>query len=214
MPGICGFYFPDPLTISAAIDAVCAGAYLWWGPTRAGVFTVRRWQAPGEPRYEIGVADIVAPVEALALPESVDPCNWRRRVNFRRCWTPQAGTEIDNALLTSARRAFVGQEFRTAIAADASRTVRNLLAGDPEPVDSAFDAENDAETLAQNLLDLWAPGRRLFRVPIRIGGHDIDIDDTVRVTHPRFGLASGRDLRVYGMDERHADRRVDLLLFG
>ncbi|MBI1243760.1 MAG: hypothetical protein GC202_02050 [Alphaproteobacteria bacterium] len=209
-----GYYFTEATTVSAAVSTVCAGAFLWWAPMRDGSFTVRRFQGPGAPRYEIGVTDIVAPIEAIALPESVDPCNWRRRVDYMRCWTPQTGTEIDNASLTAARRAFISQAARTAFALDTARQTRHQLATDPPALASALDQENDAETLADNLLTLFAPGRRMFRVPIRLGGHDLDLDDTVRVTNPRFGLSSGRDFRIFAMDEKHADRRVDLLVFG
>ncbi len=214
VPGAVGHYFDAAMTVAEAVSTVCAGAFLWWGPRRDGTFTIRRFQGPVDPAYEIGVTDVVAPIEALALPATVDPCCWRRRVDYRRCWTPQDGTEIDNALLDVARRAFVGQPYRTAFAAEPTRQNRHPLATDPPAVASAFDAENDAETLASNLLTLFAPGRRMFRVPIRLGSHDIDLDHTVRIVNPRFGLSAGRDFRVFGMDEKHADRRVDLMVFG
>jgi len=214
VPGISGHFFADPVTVAEALDRVCAGAFLWWGALRSGVFTIRRMKPPGNPRYAIGVTDIVGDVELQGLPDSVDPCNWRRRVNFRRCWSPQSGTEIDNASLDAGRRDFVREAFRTTTVADPARTVRNLLAADPPPLDSAFDNEHDAAALAQNLLDLFAPGRRLYRVPIGTKGHDIDIDETTRVTWPRHGMAAGKDLRVIGMDERHDRRGVDLLVFG
>lgn len=212
--GVVGYDFVEPVTVAEALDRVCAGAFLWWGNLRGGAFTVRRMAAPGSPRYQIGVSDIVGDVELQGLPASVDPCNWRRRVGYARCRTPQSGTEIDNAALLPARRDFVREAFRVTTVAAASRTSTNLTATDPPPVESAFDQENDAAGLAQNLLDLFAPGRKLYRVPIRLNGHDIDLDDTVRVTWPRHGLAAGKDLRVIGMDEDHAARRVTLLLFG
>ncbi len=212
--GIVGTHFAEPVTVGAALDTICAGAFLWWGSLRDGRFTIRRVQAPGRPRYAIAATDILGDIELPGLPESVDPCNWRRRVNYRRCWTPQAGTEIDNANLTAARRDFVRETYRTTTVADSTRVVRNLLAADPAPIASAFDAEHDAAALAANLLSIFAAGRKLYRFPIRAGGHGIDVDDTLRVTHPRHGLADGKDLRVLAMDERHHDRMVDLLLFG
>ncbi len=214
VPGAAGYYFTEPTTVADAVSAVCAGAFLWWSPMRDGSFTVRRFQPPGTARYQIEAADLVAPLEAIALPASVDPCNWRRRVGYQRCWTPQAGTEIDNASLSAARRAFVSQPQRTAFGVDVSRRLRNLLATDPPELASALDQANDAAALAENLLTLFAAGRRMFKVSIRLGGHDLDLDDTIRLVNPRFGLPSGRDFRIFAMDERHADRRVDLLVFG
>ncbi len=215
VPGAGGWYFDQPTTIAAAIDDICASAWLWWAARRDGKFTIRRLRPPSAPEFDIAFADLVAPIEAIALPDTVAPCNWRRRVNYARCWTPQTGTEIDNALLDPAMRAFVGAEWRTAFAADAARRTRNVLAVDPPPVDGWFRVKNDADALAVNLLSFWTASRRAWRVPVRAPAEGVDLDICCRVTAPMpAGFAAGLNLRVYGLDERHRDGRIDLLCVG
>ena len=187
------------------------------GFNRAGLLSVGRLEAPsGTPVIDIDEGDI----ERGGLGrESFGSPAWRRRVGYGRSWTVQLPDQLDGAA-TEAFKTFAAEEFRIAAAED--DTVKqdgpgndgHKMAADPEPVATLLVEKTDAETEAARLLALYGRRRAVYRVATRAAAFAVDLGDVVRLVHPRFGLAAGRDLIVVRFFERAALGEVELDLWG
>ncbi|MCH7832991.1 MAG: hypothetical protein IIC55_08995, partial [Proteobacteria bacterium] len=125
----------------------------------------------------------------------------------------QAGDAVV-ASVTAARRAFLEQEFRIAAAEDATVQTTHLLARDPDPLDSALQVKADAEAEAVRQVALFGADRDIYRVRVRTQPFAIDLNDTVEISHGRFGLAAGKRFRVIGLAEDAAESEIEMELFG
>lgn len=213
VPGVAGIYFTDPVQVDQAVSAVCAGAFLFWQQRRDGRIFIGRLEEPAASAdFELGVLDLLEEPERLPLPEIIEPCNWRRRVGYARCWTPQ--TQNLAGALSADRVQFLAEPFRVASSADTTRRLRNQLAKDPPPIGSIFRDEADAEDLAALMIALYTPARIALQVVVPARLHTVDLDQTARLTFPRYGLAAGRNFRVVHVEDRCDARAMTLTLFG
>lgn len=208
-PGAAGVVFAEPLTASEAVSRVAAGGALYWGDDGTGLITIGRLAVPSPaPGLLFDERVILDDVEEL----DAAPLLWRLRMGFRRNWTALTATDlVAPPTITEARRLELTQPQRVVVASDAPRRGQYLLA-EELALDTLYDNEADALALGENLLDLYAPGRRVYRVPVGIGGYAATLGSTVRVDWPRLGLAGGRNVRVLGQVARGT--RVDLLVVG
>ncbi len=72
----------------------------------------------------------------------------------------------------------------------------------------------DASAVASRLLGFYKIDRGVFRVKLKTQPFALELGNTVRVTYPRFGLVSGKDLRVIGLAEDAGINEVELKLWG
>jgi hypothetical protein len=184
-------------TVAAALDEVLRSCGGWWGSDRLGRivagrlvrpdlmaprFTLERWMLTAEPSEERG-----------AVPR------YRQRVAYRRLATVQSATDLvgldaDKAALVAA----YGTDQQVATAYSAATYDAYPSATDPDPLPSGYDAEADAQILADELLALHGVRRRRWRVPVGKWGHLIDLGDVVAVDHPRL---SGKSWVAIASDE-------------
>lgn len=181
-----------------ALDAVLmllesAGAF--GGFSRLGVFTCGVVaKAAGAAADSFDTTDILRPLARVPLPESLDPSIWRARVGYARSWTVQ--TDLA-AAVPAAQRTFAAEPIRYAKREDTSIRGRHPLS--PElVVDGLFAQSADADTEALRLLNLWKNDPQLLSVPLPLRALQRDIGDVLTLTHPRFGLANGVDVRIIG----------------
>ncbi len=213
LPGVIGYHVSSQKDISAAATEVAVAAACWWGDAGDGLLSVGRLAAPVGGGLAFGPEQIVAEVEPMALPDAIGPCVWRVEAGYRRNWTPLQGTDIAPVptIATEERRQQLADQSRRAAVGLVERQARNQLAK-PLTLETLFDSEADAAALCNNLLTLYAAGRRYYRVPVGMAGYLPRLGDTISVTWPRYGLAGGKALRVVG--QRAQGRKVDLLCFG
>ena len=55
---------------------------------------------------------------------------------------------------------------------------------------------------------------QMFSVPLRGVAYRLELMDSIRLTAPRFGLDTGKDLLVVGLRENGASLATDVELFG
>jgi hypothetical protein len=184
-------------TVAAALDEVLRSCGGWWGSDRLGRIvagrlarpdlmapriTLERWMLTAEPSEERG-----------AVPR------YRQRVAYRRLATVQSATDLvaiaaDNPALVAA----YGTAERVASAYSAATYDGYPSATDPDPLPSGYDAEGDAQTLADELLALHGVRRRRWRVQVGKWGHLVELGDVVAVDHPRL---AGRSWVAVASDE-------------
>jgi hypothetical protein len=179
----------------------------WWAPGRNSLIRAGRLGAPEDRSANLTLDQY----DILDLtPETAPVPRWRQRVGFKPNWTIQRGEDLAGAV-TGARRQFLAEPFSVFASSDAVTRVRHLQALDPAPLPGLYENEADAETLADFLLELHSPDRRIFTVTVKRIGYQLDLQKIVHITWPRYGLQNGQNFAVVGIEER-ADERGDFVI--
>lgn len=201
----------DPLSIVTAVLNSIGGFIV---PDRAGVFSVNRLVDPAtslaspslvvdgiatlEPGQGDGIERVATSDEGAGVPAYQVTVTWG--VNY----AVQSGTDIDQGNVQPAVKAFLAEERRSAVAADAAvRTVH------PAAVALSFDTllvnEADAIAEAARRLAFYKRRRDRFRVPLRTDfARPADLAAIVSLQYSRFNLASGKRFFVLGIEEDYA----------
>ncbi|WP_421988528.1 hypothetical protein [Roseococcus sp.] len=208
-PGVAGLVLAEQANVAEVLTRLASAGAMWWGDAGDGRIALGRLAAPDtDGGVLLDQEGILGEVEPMAPPATL----WRVVATYRRNWTQLSGTDlVPVPTITADRRGELqGASRQTAVAAP-QRTTRNALA-EELTIETLFDEEADAQALAQNLLDLYAPGRSYLRVPTGLSGLGLQLGQQARVVWPRHGLATGRNVRVVGQSLR--GRGVDLLVLG
>jgi hypothetical protein len=216
-PANVGYWLePDSTeTLRSVINALLGGIGAWGDFRRDGLFQVGRLEAPsGEPDATYTASQILA-LRRGRLPAALSPPPWRFRCVWGRNWTVQ--TDVA-AIVLPDRASYLSQPFRTAASADTALGERlkatYLLAQDPEPVQSFFYREVDAQTEADRLLELYSPARALYTIPLKLQPLIHEIGDVVEVQDKRFDLKYGRLMRIVDISEDLNGRQIAIQAFG
>lgn len=153
--------------------------------------------------------------DVALLPTADDDAGrpvWRVALGYARNGTVQGVGELAGGSV--ARAAFTAQEYRQAVASDPGRQIAWPDA--PEHVaNTALLAQADAEAEAARRLALYS-GRQLYEVRLDTNPDTaaIALGATVRLAWPRWGLATGKNLRVIGITRNDGNTEITLRLWG
>lgn len=210
-----GLWAGEEMTCAEAMDRLANSVGAWWGFDRLGVLRMQRLAVPsGTPAVELTAAEIIRidRVETNDAGRGVPA--WRVSLGYKRVWLTQ-DSDL-NGTVADARRGELRHEYRRVVAEDATVKTAHLLA-----TELAFDTllvdAAAAGTEATRLLELHKTRRDRFELRAAITpvmAAAIDLGAVVKVTYPRFGLASGRLLRVLGLQPNLRTDRIDLTLWG
>jgi hypothetical protein len=217
---VVGYWTGTDETVGlAAIGEVLNSIGASISPDRLGVFRMQRFAAPaGSPLLTIVEDDIIevsAGVERLATGDQGRGVPvWRVNYRYAPNYTVMSAGDLNNVSTTAAFRTFASLDWRTAVAEDTDVKTAHLLS--PEmTVDSYLIDASAAQTEADRLLALHSVARSRFRVPVKsVLVEGVDLGDEVRLEFPRFGLASGKNFRVIGLDENFRTTITTLDLWG
>ena len=206
-PQSLGVYLPDRANAIDVLDQVAASVGAWWGFDGLGKITAAVAQ-PGVPVLTL-IPDDSAQF-SLQI-DRIDPPNWRRRIGYRRNYAVQ--TDGLFAAVDESVRARLGREWDVAEASAPSTRTLHPLATDPdlEPTFLVLGYESRAEA-ARRLALFGVPAKRV-RMSAFARAWALRPGQTVRVIHPRFGLALGRDCLVTEVRRRVSSRTTELLLW-
>lgn len=205
---VAGWFWTEPFSVRSAMSRFVGDAGWHWGSDVDGTITTRKLEVPDPDAIaatfdEPDILDLVRE----PMPEGFGNVHHRRVVQYKRNWTEQGGSIAATAVESAYRQ----REWRTTTASRVSGT-RNAI--DPPVLQTSLALASDASALAEHLLDLHGEQRRMFTLTTKIFGSLPVLGSTVRVRHPRFGLAGGSDFRVVDVDLRLADGAAVLLLWG
>jgi hypothetical protein len=214
LPFGSGIYLTDAsLTVSGVLSNLMAGIGGWWGAKRSGLIAVDRLRSPSESTPTLYLTEVdVLEFGVVPLPNSTNPLNWQRTVNYQRNWTPQSTDLVGS--VTQDRRQFLSLANRRITSSNSALRISYLQAVDGPVVQSWFDNAADSQALADYFMALHGVIRDIFQVTVPAPGYSIDIGDVVNLTYGRHGLTGGRDFRVIGISENFATRRMTLTLWG
>lgn len=211
---VVGLWLADETSFSAAMDQVAASVGAWYGFDASGVLRMGQLTAPsGTPVATLYDYDVLQGFERRPPRDNGLPI-WRFTLGHTRVATVQP-SDLAGAV-TAATRAYLAQASRSAVAEDASIKTQWLLAGTLQ-ADSLLTSASDAATEAARRLALYKVRRDVFDVPVPMDSYaslGLKLGDVVRVVFPRFGLDSGKSLRLIGINLALAQGVATLTLWG
>ncbi|MET3527267.1 hypothetical protein [Phenylobacterium koreense] len=197
-PYVAGLWLSDQTTFREAFDMVAGSVGAWHGFDTAGVFQCEQLKEPAAtPDFDIIEAEVMNGFEHGVADRDGVPV-WRVTVRYRKHWETQT-TDLAGSVSTE-RRAALAEEFRSVTAEDETVKHQFRQAGELV-VDTYLTSAVDAQAVANRLLALHKVRRDLCEVPLNAEALDQDamqVMSTGRLTHSRFGLSGGRNLRVLG----------------
>jgi hypothetical protein len=205
-PATVGYYIPEGGNALEHLDAICNGGSCNHGFNRAGEYQIGRLEVPGTPDDNFGKSDII---DDALTSEAIEDPNYEIVVRYKRNWS---GSMTDSQLagaVSESDRAFLAQEWRQAKATNNDVLIA-WQKSNPITVDSIFDEESDAAAEASRLLVMFGGARSLYRVRCKVKPLSLDIGQTITITHPRYGLAAGKALRIVRIAEDLYTNEVEL----
>lgn len=216
-PAEVGLFLREPSTVAAALDHLLRGVPAWWGQAEDGTWTAAPFTAPsGTPDAAFTRPQLLR-LEPEAMPESEGggiPF-WRVVVRYARNHQVQRGDQLD-ASVTAARRAWLAEEYREAVAEDADVLTAHPLAP-TLTITTALTEEADAQALADAELALRGVQRRRFGARVALdeaGPAAVPLGGVVEITHDRFGLSAGALFRVLSVEPDARRGRLNFTLWG
>jgi hypothetical protein len=200
-------------TIADVIADIMGAIGGYGGFQRDGVkFEVGLFRAPASvPSASYSRIDIIE-IKREQLPQGISPPPYRYRVAWGRNFTQQ--TDIASAV-SSARVAFLAEQYRLSEASDANIKIDHPLAQDPQVVEAYFRDQADATTEAARLLELYGLSSfSLYRIVLKSKPFVHRIGEVVWVTYPRWDLIEGRLLRIVSVSEKIEANEVEIVGFG
>ena len=207
-PAVVGLYLATtPIDISTVVDRLLSGVSAWGGFDRLGKFRVGRLD---EPSGAIAAVFSDVEIESLARRVMNPQPFWRTTVGYLKCWSVNTAPA---ASTNPVRRDFLSQEYREAIANDATIQTAYPAAVDAPILASTMISPTDAQTEAARLLALYGLPRVIVEIVVSRSAWALSLGDVVQITYQRYGLESGQVGSVVGIVEDAAGGRTTLSVF-
>lgn len=185
------------------------GSFLW--KAGDGVYQLRRLVPPGVAAVRIGEDQIVAgSLERLPLPWKQPWPRWK--VRHDRNWSPMQDNELAGAVDIE-RRVFLKREASEVEVPDDTTAIVYQGRG-AGVLDTALVHAEAARSQGATMRSFYSRGRAMYRLRVKGMGFRGDLGDTVRVQHPRLGLASGWHGVIVRVLEDGKAGETEVTLFG
>lgn len=207
-----GVYINSAENLDKMLSRVCFGAGSWTGFSRQGKLQGAVFKAPsGVSRAVFNEVDILD-ISRLALPDDINPPNWRRRLNYAKNYTVQT-SDLAGAVDLD-RKIFLSQQFRISTAQDQSILSHHLLATDPDAIESMFVEQADADDESNRLLGLYSVQRSMYLVTLKTQPFLLDIGHVITLNFPRWDLKIDKQFVICRVSEDAVLNQVEMTVFG
>ncbi len=196
--GVGGWYFDGAQPITG-VDAVGLFAASIGGriyPGRNGKLRFMRLVAPN-PSAAVAATwtrDEIVRLSRQPLPEWLSPPPYRVRWGYDHNHTIMSGNQVHQTIVQSdpGLKTFLSESDRWASWGSAAVIEAFRKPSDPEPVPSVLLREGDAIGMAQTMVNLWSPGRRIYevQVPAELGLRR-EIGEAVKLMYPIDSMDGG-----------------------
>lgn len=191
-------------TVMDVLNELASSAGFFHGFVRATrLYTVAQFEAvSGSPVASFDSKNIMGPL----VPTAQGLVYWRVIVAYARNYAVQSAEDVVTIITSNSERfSAATNEWRYAVAQDASVKVRNPLARELV-IYSAYLNYKDAQAKADADLLLWKERHDMYEVPLRARPLALDVNQVVTLTRDRFDLDAGEDFRILGFKEQSGGR--------
>lgn len=218
---VLGIYVAQERTALSIISEVLQSVQGWIVPSAAGVLQVGRFTGVGVPTWSLTEPFILTEGSSIARELSRDTENglpvWRVVVRHSHCYRVHSRSEIAPCVLDEASNPFVSfveNEWREAIAEDASIKIKHPMAGELV-IETRLTSAADAGAEAARYLALYKVRRDVLQVSVNWqDATSMLLGSTGTLTLPRLGYQAGKPMVVIGRQEVAKDDKVILTLWG
>lgn len=147
-------------------------------------------------------------IEGSFQPASKSPVKGAVQLAGCRNWTPQETSSLA-ASLPIASLPLLSEEY-TVVKQEDVAVVADYKQSAPAQEDTLLCVESDVQAEALRRLNLWKVPRRTFRFTCFSEMFDIELGQTITLTHPRFGLAAGKPAIVVALATDFMAGKVDM----
>ncbi len=155
--------------------------------SREGKLKLIRLAAPSNPRWDIQPDDMIAGTLRIVDRPAVQAAV---KVGYARNHTPQSSGMAGG--IPAAHLDLHAAEWQHVTVDDAAIATRYRQHTEPEQLDTMLVRRIDAQTEATRRLGLLSKVRHVFEFAARSRLLDVTVGDTVKLSHPRFGLSVGK----------------------
>lgn len=216
-PYECGFFLDTTEAIAAnVLDQIANSVGAYWGDDRNGLFRIEQI---GDPATETAVAtvrdyDMTEPLERLRTQDRGRGIPfWRVALQYARRYTTLS-SDFD-ASVSDAERLRLSTPFDVESYEDAGVRLVHLLSQELI-VDTLLQDATDAITEATRQWDLRSVKRDRYQFAVKIDSATVewDVGDVIRVEHPRFGLSSGKNFWIIGLQLNPRPQTITVTIWG
>lgn len=216
-PSVVGIWINDEAkTYQQAMDDLAAsiGAYYYIDGTdtlRMGVLAAPSGTPVGTLHdHEVEDAFDRRPARDYGVPV------WSVTVNYSKIWTNQASDLAGVVSMNEADKQYYSTDYRTVTQTDATVKTQWKMAR-TMTIDTLLTDSTAATSEATRLLNLYKVPRYFYDVPMsvaRFQAKGFKLLDVIKVYNLRFGMGSGKLLRILGYRIDLSRNRVTLVLWG
>lgn len=205
-PATIGHWIPEGGNGLTIMDAVADGSGTYWGFDRSGSFECGRLSAPA------GTVASYDPSQTLEISRlaTEDP-NYSVTVRYKRNWNVFGQDQI--AGIAAGMETYFTTEWREAVASNTAVLTAYPLS-EAIIIESVFDDAADAAAEAARQLALFGVRRDYFNITLKVQPLGLENGQTISITHNRYGLSTGRALRVVDLSEDMDTFEVQLGAWG
>lgn len=192
------------------ISEICAtvGA-AWWFDDATGKLRLRRLEAPGTPDHTFTARDILD-IRPMPAEQRLREITIEAAVRQR----PIQENELAGAVTDVTRASLTAQSYPATATHAATATEAKLWRDETRR--SLFAFADAAQAEADRRAALHGPKRLAFVVTLQEDAPTVQPCQTIRIEHPRYGIAGGRDFRALRLERTGFGmrRRLTMTLWG
>lgn len=213
-PETVGVYVENERTIRDVLDEVANSVGAWYAWKRDGTLMAGKFDLPGtDYTYRFTSTNILSLKAVTTTDEGKGVPAYSVVLNYYKNNTVQ-GTGVAGSV-SALRRAFLESEFRKLNNPD-----NTVLAKHPKAPELEFESlisdASEALGFHNNRQRIYGVKRQRFNVEVAMDATSlaVELGDDVLLTYDRFGLSSGRDFTVIGIDYQNDRKIVEFDIWG
>jgi hypothetical protein len=211
-----GLVVSGDMMVSDALDKLCESIGAWWGFDSLNKFRILRLDAPSSTSVadfdESSIMSIER--ESVSVNSSTDAV-YKITLEHDKNWTVQTGDSLGSSVAAD-HKSYLEKEVRKSVKKDDSIKTAHPNAQEVT-ISTLLCGLKYAEPEAQRLLSIYDPSRIILTVSVKVDASIlsvVDLGSVVKITSSRYGLSSGKYLRVIGIQTDFENNKLDLKLWG
>jgi len=205
-PDIVGLYITDPTEVNKIFNELITAVGGFWHTKRDKTLTVGVFEIPSGVPVDTFTDNRIKAIAKITPPDkNKDIPIFKCIVKYQEIFTQQRDGLA--GAVTEAERAFLENKFRNTEAVDlAVKAI--FLKADELIIETPLQFAVDAQALADETLLILKEKITTIQVRVTSKAFALDINEVVRILHPRFGLSLGLDFRIIRLQENVATNTV------